>query len=58
MEDQEARAALEEHWSGSPADDLETALDKANLIYYAGTTLALPQYPMENLAHLEAGDRT
>jgi hypothetical protein len=34
MEDQETRAALEEHWSGSPADDLETALDKADLIYH------------------------
>ncbi len=34
MEDQQTRAALEEHWSGSPADDLETALDKADRIYH------------------------
>ncbi len=34
MEDQKTRAALEEHWSGAPAEDLETAFDKADLIYH------------------------
>jgi hypothetical protein len=43
MEDQETRAALEEHWSGSPADDLETALDKADLIYHDDVVVEYPQ---------------
>jgi hypothetical protein len=43
MEDQETRAPLEEHWSGSPADDLETALDKADLIYHGDMVVEYPQ---------------
>jgi hypothetical protein len=38
-----ARSALEEHWSGSPADDLETALDKADLIYHDDVVVEYPQ---------------
>jgi hypothetical protein len=34
MEDWETRAALAEHWSGSPGDDLETALERADRIYH------------------------
>jgi hypothetical protein len=34
MEGQETRAALEEHWSGPPAVDLETTLDRADRIYH------------------------
>ena len=43
MEDQQTRAALEEHWSGSPADDLETALEKADLIYHDDVVVEYPQ---------------
>ena len=43
MEDQQTRAALEEHWSGSLADDLETALEKADLIYHDDVVVEYPQ---------------
>jgi hypothetical protein len=43
MEDREPRAALEEHWSGSPAEDLETALDRADRIYHDDVVVEYPQ---------------
>jgi hypothetical protein len=42
VEDQQTRAALEEHWSGSLADDLETALEKADLIYHDDDVVEYP----------------
>jgi hypothetical protein len=43
MEGWETRAALEEHWSGSPADDLETALERADRIYHDDVVVEYPQ---------------
>jgi hypothetical protein len=43
MGDPETRAALEEHWSGSPAEDLETALEQADRIYDDDVVVEYPQ---------------
>ena len=43
MADEEIRAALQRHWSVSPADDLETALELAHQIYHDNVVVEWPQ---------------
>ena len=43
MADEEIRAALQRHWSVSPADDPQTALELAHQIYHDNVVVEWPQ---------------
>ena len=43
MADEEIRAALQRHWSVSPADDPQTALELAHRIYHDNVVVEWPQ---------------